>query len=269
MVAMEEPFFLKHRRGRILRTIFCACVGALLAVLAGALVSCSLLDIAFEPWARYFYALTYFSSALLLLCVRNVPFIKSITSMFVGTATLNLYIEISPVGTAPIVVRIIVFSFIGMTLCFSVVGSCTVCLHLIVEVALGRFQFLEESLAFASSGRLSYLFLLSLIEGVYFGFIFGLLEEHSVKPHVLQLPRHDPALSLPIAAILGGLVGARLENLRQKFENPYAAIRFASGVTDMASLPTVHGNHNIVPLWCDSERTTLPASSSLATSDED
>lgn len=228
--------------GRARRAALAAVIGAVLSVVAAELIAFALLDIALQNWARLFYAGVYLAGAGVLLWLDDEMLMKvyrfSLAGLFAvtGATCLLLMYSLEPKSLVPRIVRVAMFALVGMTLCISVVLSCFILGYGIVEWCCQRGHVIQEALA--SPGRTVWICLVALLEGIYFGFVLGVLEHRDrSRPKVFRLPHSDTELALPIAALLGGLAGARIEWQRQaSSENYYATISCAPSDDEWRSM---------------------------------
>lgn len=215
--------------GRARRVAVSGCIGATLSALAAMLISFALLDIAVESWARNFYGGVYLAGAAVFLWLDDDsllrPYRLTLAVLFgaTGLVSLALHWSLGGANSVPLFVRVAMFSLVGMSLCLSVVLSCFFLAWVVVEHSCGPERSRDIHEALLSPERAVWVCFVALAEGIYFGLIFGMLEQTGNRDFVL--PHDDSEFALPVAALLGSLAGGRIECLRQAHENCYATIQ--------------------------------------------
>lgn len=217
--------------GRVRRAALAAIVGAALSFLAAQLIAFALLDIIFQNWARLFYAAVYLAGAGILFWLDDDMLMKvyrvPLASIFgaTGVICLGLVYTLQPGSPVPMLARAAMFAFVGMTLCISVVLSCFVIAYMVLETSCQHGDWLLDALS--SPGRIVWICIVALLEGIYFGLVLGVLEHRDHRHRYVRLPKADMELALPMAALLGGIAGARIEWLRQACSNHYITLQGA------------------------------------------
>jgi len=215
-VAQElRAYVLKLQTSMELGRPCSAVIGALASVVNAVLVQYALLDIAFESWAAWYYAVLFLLIAIFVYIggdkVMPPRYTQIYVIFFVISSLLCLCLGYS-LG-AGFVLRLLAFSFLGTTLSYTLVASIMVLFSVwstfISPDVEQRVQPVSESQIAAK--RLLWLTVIGLVEGAFFGSVIALLET-SNRPHVFHMPHADMGMTLPLTCIIGALAGWCLQD---------------------------------------------------------
>ena len=140
-----------------------------------------------------------------LICFATLVIISGLISLS--------FLEHKWYSTFPPEAKIPIYIILGITLNFSIIFG----IIDIVNYSFGVFQRDYDKTIVESQIQIIWVFIVSLVMGFLYGFIFGLLDVEDAKRFEFQAKLlHEEFICLPIAAFLGFLGGVVNEYLRIK-----------------------------------------------------
>lgn len=238
-----------RKRRQNFTLLFATVGGAIGSIASAVLISFALLDIYFEKWARTFYAIIFLCCSVMCFLsgpeLAPKPFSRALGGLCVIASSMSACMRFLKDGG--FVARVTSFSFLGLVLSLTLVLSIMLLGLVWVELVkdCGCTRASQDSRPSDSSTtatlRLLWLCVAAVTEGLFFGLVTGLLETKQKRPHILALPRADPFVVLPVAALLGALAGFQLERLRQDSFNLYSALENDGELVGNTLLDKDHG----------------------------
>lgn len=168
--------------------------------------------------------MVYFAAALVIIALGEdveATVRRPLAALALLAGGLSLSLHQILLAQVPVALKVAVYSLLGLSLCLTCVLSCLTLIHVCSAMICGF-----KGVAMISTSGLQMLWLVgtAAVQGVFYGVVFGLLEATEKHPRIADLPRADRRVVLPAAALLGGLVGVRVELLRLSMANPYTSV---------------------------------------------
>lgn len=145
--------------------------------------------------------------------IRRKALIYFATLVIISGLISLSFLEHKWYSTFPPLSKIPIYIILGITLNFSIIFG----IIDIINYVFGVFQRNYDKTIVESQIQIMWVFLVSLVMGSLYGFIFGLFDVEDAKRFEFQAKLlHEEFICLPIAAVLGFIGGVVNEYLRIK-----------------------------------------------------